>query len=127
MSSAFSLLELLITLTILSILTAIAYPQYTQHIIKTRRSDAKTSLYQLATNLEIYYAEHNTYSGFPFDNNLSSQRFYQLTVLTTDENSYSLQASPVGPQQADKECGSFLLSHTGEKSNSELNQNQHCW
>ena len=40
-NKAFTLIELLITLAIIAIIIAIAYPNYTTHLIKTRRAQAK--------------------------------------------------------------------------------------
>jgi len=61
--NGFSLLELMITLTIIGILTAFCLPVYSQHIIEARRLEAKIALEKLAATLENYFIAHNSYQG----------------------------------------------------------------
>ena len=63
----FSLFELLIVLTITSILAAIAYPIYTHTVIKTRRTEAKIALFLLLLQgilLYLMVSLHSYYNGF---------------------------------------------------------------
>ncbi len=57
--SGFSLIELLIALALVAILSAIAYPAYHHHVIKTRRAGAKVELMDLAARLEQYRLIHH--------------------------------------------------------------------
>ncbi len=57
----FTLIELMITLVILSVIVAIAYPAYTNYTTQTRRSDAQVALTQTVNRLEKYFSVCNTY------------------------------------------------------------------
>jgi prepilin-type N-terminal cleavage/methylation domain-containing protein len=56
--SGFTLVEVLITLAILGILAAIAYPIYTGYITNAKRSEARTNLAVLRLLIEQYNAEN---------------------------------------------------------------------
>lgn len=59
----FTLIELMVTVAVIGILAAVAYPAYQDSIRKSRRTDAKNALTQVVANMERYYAEKNTYLG----------------------------------------------------------------
>jgi type IV pilus assembly protein PilE len=59
----FTLIELMITLGIVAILAAIAYPAYNDYVIKSRRADAKRGLVTAAQFLERRYSTQNTYTA----------------------------------------------------------------
>lgn len=63
-SHGFTLIELMITVAIVGILASIAYPAYTDSILKGRRSQARTALTELLLQQERYKTQRNCYIGF---------------------------------------------------------------
>lgn len=57
----FTLIELMISLAIVAILVAIAYPAYNDYVIRSRRAEAKRALVTAAQFLERRYSTQNTY------------------------------------------------------------------
>ena len=47
-----TLIELMITVVIVAILAAIAYPSYTQYVLRSHRTAAKTALHDMASRQE---------------------------------------------------------------------------
>src|SRR5580658_4397423 len=66
-SSGFTLIELMVALAIASLLIAIAIPTYISEVRKSRRTEAKTALVDLAGREERFYNTNNTYSSTPSD------------------------------------------------------------
>lgn len=60
----FTLIELMITVAIISILAAVAYPAYTDQIRKGRRAECRSGLLQSMQQQERYYSQFNTYVSF---------------------------------------------------------------
>ncbi|MGO4415522.1 type IV pilin protein [Cupriavidus sp. KB_39] len=61
----FTLIELMITVMVLGILAAIAYPQYGQYVTKARRTEAKAALARVQGAQERYFTVNNKYSSDP--------------------------------------------------------------
>lgn len=115
----FTLLELVVTLAIVSILIVIGYPVYTQHVLKTHRAQAQVALLDIAGGMERYAATHQTYSGATLANievnAYTDSRAYQLEITQANGVGYQLQAVPQGSQTKDS-CGILGLNQLGEKS-----------
>lgn len=136
-SQGFSLIELLIVLTIVAILASIAIPNYRQHIVRARRDDAKAALVDLATRLEQFYVSHHSYakatigSGTDTDvlaNFFSPEHFYQLKIIKQTETRFIIEASPIKNQaKADTQCASFRLNELGEQSVTGASDSKACW
>ena len=63
-SRGFTLIEVMMTVVIIGILAAIAYPAYQDQVRKGRRADAMAQLLTLAQAYERFYTSNNTYAGF---------------------------------------------------------------
>ena len=63
-SRGFTLIELMIVVAIVAILAAVAYPSYTDSILKGRRAQGRTALVGLMQQQERYLTERNCYLGF---------------------------------------------------------------
>ena len=120
--SGFTLIELMITVAIVGILSAIAYPSYQQYLLRANRADAKAILMESAQFMERYFTTNNTYVGAtvlsavaPKGASVSSKKY---DISFTDDptaSAYTLQAEPAGSQDNDT-CGTLTLSSTGAQT-----------
>ncbi|MDQ0073246.1 type IV pilus assembly protein PilE [Variovorax boronicumulans] len=60
----FTLIELMIVVAIVGILAAIAYPAYTDSVLKGKRAQARTALLELMQQQERYMTQRNAYLDF---------------------------------------------------------------
>ncbi len=128
-TGAFTLIELMIVLAIISILVAVAYPSYQEHVQKTRRSEAQGNMLELASYLERYFTENSSYTGavLPFNQSpKTGTAFYTFTLTTVagPPSQYTLTATPQSGQASDG-CGTMSLTHTGVRSHTGSESN--CW
>jgi len=125
------MIELLVTLAIIGILASLSYPLYTQHVIRTRRTEGKIALIKLAAKLEIYYTENNSYAGANLKNlgvnHITKHKFYQLQIARVEKDSFLIKAVPTGPQAKDHMCGKLILNQAGEQKISGNGSVEMCW
>lgn len=132
----FTLIELMIAVAVLAIIVGIAYPSYLEQIRKTRRSDAKIALLNLAQTMERNYTEANRYDQDSAGNTFTlpyteapkdeATKYYDLTLQSVSSSAFTLQATPKGAQAGDTKCTSFTLTHTGAK-NATGSDAANCW
>lgn len=119
-SAGFSLMELVVTVAIVGILASVAYPAYTDFIIKSRRSDGQGALLDLATRLEKYLYQNGTYVGASVTGLrgavTTADGFYTVAITASDATSYTLSAAPVFPQSKDLKCKTLVLASSGSKT-----------
>jgi len=143
----FTLIELMITVAIIGILAAVAFPAYNQSARKARRADAKAALLDLAQREERYQSTANAYTtsavalGYgsgatlPMDIISGSKAYYQLQVTatagtSTSPPSFTATASRISTtdQNKDTQCGDFTLNSTGVQGVSNATSTAaDCW
>lgn len=123
-----TLIELLVVMTIVAILTAIAYPSYRTHIAKTHRKAAAACLSQYANFMERYYTTNLSYEGAEpdlackTDNDLN--RFYSFPDPQIDDSrSYTISAVPTDAQSSSDSCGTLRLDQSGGREPTD----SACW
>jgi len=121
----FTLIELMVTVAIIGIIAAIAYPAYTQHILKTHRRTATGCLMAMAQELERYYTAKMTYVGASLPNPACrsdlSARYDFSFASDPSASAYTLKATAKGGQVKDTGCTTLSLTQTGERSPA------NCW
>ncbi|MBU0745125.1 MAG: prepilin-type N-terminal cleavage/methylation domain-containing protein [Gammaproteobacteria bacterium] len=129
-SYGFTLIELVLALTVISILGLISYPSYNEHLLRTRRVYMTMALLDLASSLEIYYASNHTYDGATLEDLLSNRtqsKNHYCLELTTKDDLYTLKATPIGNQKKDLICQTLSLDQDGNKSASGNADIAKCW
>ena len=124
--AGFSLIELMIVITIVAILVAVAYPNYTDSVRRSNRSDGRAALLLAAQNLERYFTENNTYLGATiaedpdtdiWATDTSAEGYYILDFsVEPTATTYTLRATATGTQARDEECPELRLTHLGERT-----------
>jgi type IV pilus assembly protein PilE len=119
----FSLIELMIVVAIIGIISAVAYPSYSDHVAKSRRTDAQAVLMEASQFMERYYTENNRYDQdtdgsavelpailreAPRD---SGVKVYDIAIAATAAT-YTLTATPKNAQAGD---GFIQLTNTFAK------------
>ena len=147
--AGFTLTELMVTITIGAILLAIAVPSYNGQIRKSRRTEARAALLDLATREERFLSLNNAYTnssknlGYsavdtPVSSQVVGSGYYQVTVPTPTAAavgtaaSFTATATPVtGTSQVnDAQCASFTVDSTGKQSSVDGSANDTtatCW
>lgn len=85
----FSLVELLITVAIIGIIAAIAYPTYTQHVLRAGRSEGVATLLEVMERQEQYYRNNLTYTT-----QLSDLGYSATEPLKSETDRYRITATP---------------------------------
>jgi type IV pilus assembly protein PilE len=142
--NGFTLVELMITVTVVAILAMIAIPSYTQYIRRGNRTDATKTLTLDAQALERCYSQSFSYVpcvGVPAAGvaTTSVEGKYTVTISIPDTSagappapapSYLITAVPVGSQIGDTDCATFTLNTTNTQyaqTSAAVPNTQVCW
>jgi type IV pilus assembly protein PilE len=136
-SFGFSLIELMVTVAVVALLATIAVSSYSSQVQKSRRTEAKSALLDLAGREERLFSTTNSYSsdelflGYatvstPMTNMAFGNGYYQLTAVATT-STYTLTATAVGNQANDALCGNFTLNQLGVQGVTGTATVASCW
>lgn len=118
-AGGFTLIELLITVAIIGILAAIAYPSFVEYIRKSRRAEGIAALTQIQQTQERWRAKSPTYAAnavlsTSWPNGLgiattTSSGYYTLAISGNTATGYTATATAAGGQLADSKCTSLSV------------------
>lgn len=121
----FTLIELMVTVAIVSILAAVALPSYRDHVRQSSRADAKAVLLDNTQFMERNLTEANRYdqtsagaaTALPYTQSPKTGTANYTIGFASGSlaaTTYTLQAAPTGGMTGDA-CGTLTLTHTGVK------------
>lgn len=145
--AGFTLVELMVTVLIVAILAAIAIPGYKNQMQKSRRTDAKSALLDMAAREERYFATNSTYTSTPANLGYSGTfpisiggNYYTIQACVAAAASvtagcsdagtgatFLLTATPVNGQAGDSVCGTYTVDSTGAQSVTGTAGATTCW
>ena len=138
----FTLIEVMIVVAIVGVLSAIAYPSYTEYVRRGHRADARAGLLQAqqwmerASTATGVYPVSGTAPYYALPAALTwaadTTKHYTLGFKGAPTNAtFTLIATrkPGGPQATDR-CGDFTVTHTGTRSADSYSTGttpEECW
>ena len=144
----FTLIELMIVVAVVAILASIAYPAYSDSILKGRRAEARTALMELMQQQERYMTQRGTYLKFSNSGGVTTPTSAAATfkvfsgdnqagaayLLSTTECAAPLDdlrncvVATATPVKTDAVVGNLTLTSTGIKGCSGTTTNKKlCW
>lgn len=126
LQQGFTVIELIVAVTIVCLLVAVAFASYQDHMARKARAQARAALVEVAEGLRMQYARLGTYEtkSLPITRTpregeaLYNLSLSKVSITATDPKAvfsassaqgFTLQAVPVGGDS----CGTLLLDHTG--------------
>jgi type IV pilus assembly protein PilE len=107
----FTLIETMVAVSIAGVLSSIAYPSFTGHLQRARRTDALVTLMQAQLAEERFRADHSSYGELADIGvrSTSPSGYYTLQVTITGSGGYELVATAAGTQARDAACRTMRL------------------
>lgn len=120
-ASGFTLIELLITVAVVAILAAVAYPSYQQHVRKSRRAEAQAFMMAVAARQQQFLVDTRSYAatltdvGIPTPTNVSLAYTSSLVIAAAPAAGFTLTLTPKAVQTAET-CGTLSINQGGTKT-----------
>ena len=125
----FTLIELIVTMVIIGVLTAIAIPNYTAYIQRSNRSEARNALLEGAAWMERWRTERGRYdtpgapgtppATFPFTQVPAAPAVAKYTIAPPATPvpgiAYTITATAVGVMATDA-CSTLSITETGART-----------
>lgn len=118
----FTLIELMIVVAVVAILAAIAYPNFSDSVRKSRRGQAKADMVEVAQILERFHTVNNSYvldaatkAGLPTQSPKKGTARYDIAISGESQSAFLITATPKTGQDKDI-CGTMTINQAGAKT-----------
>jgi type IV pilus assembly protein PilE len=120
----FTLIEMMIVVVIIGVLASIAYPSYTEYVLRANRTEGMAMLSDAAARQERFFVQNHAY--ITSNGDLEKLRVPsstspgvtsttgKYTLSVTSANGYTLKATPTQAQK-DTKCGTLVLDAKGTR------------
>ena len=112
--SGFTFIEIMIAITIVSILAALALPSYGNYVREARRADGHLALLQEAQTMERCRSTSWSYASCSLTSATSPENYYTVTVVS-NATTYTLTATAANAQANDAGCSPMTINHLGAR------------
>src|SRR5580704_9634517 len=132
-SGGFTLIELMVTVAIVAILATIASAAYTSQVQKSRRTDARNAVLDLAGREEKLFSTTNAYSATATDLGYAAfpvavgSGYYNVSVVVGTPVTYVITATAIGTQLNDTQCATLSVNQLGVQSSTGTGTAATCW
>ncbi len=125
----FTLIEVMITVSIIGILAAVVYPSYSEFIWRSNRTEAQRELLRLANLQEQVFVDQRAYTSDLKDLGIavssdyeiprdSAKKLYKITAeAKVGTRTFTLTAKAMGVQLKDETaCQTLTVNQSGQKT-----------
>ena len=119
----FTLIEVVITVAIVAILAAVAFPTYRDHVRKSRRAEAQAYLMAVASRQQQFLLDTRAYApnlatvGVATPANVAAAYDLAVATVTGPPPTFRITATPkAASDQVRERCGTLAIDQTGAKT-----------
>jgi len=133
----FTLIEMLLVVSIVAVLAAIAFPQFQELMKRSKRTEGKAALLAASQKMERYNTNNGRYpdtmaaAGVSTKSNIDSPSSSAYNIAVAAGATGSLNTSWVftaTPVFSDPKCGNLLIDNLGNKTISgAVAETTRCW
>ena len=117
----FTLIELMVVVTIVGILAAIVFPSFMQYVVKANRTAAQAQMMDIANRQQQFLLANRSYaskmelesSGYSFPVDVSARYSYTISLGNGAVPAYIITFTPIGSQTDD---GILTINNEGVKT-----------
>lgn len=102
----FTFIELLIVITVIGILAAIAVPSYKDSVRQARRADGKVEIMRLAQVQAQYRVTNTGYNGAA----IANIDYYSFAIGNLSNATFTITATATGDQKNDAGCNVLTIN-----------------
>ena len=136
--AGFTLLEMMLAVAIIGILAAIAIPNYSEYVARSKRCEGQALLSEGAARQERFFAQNNSYVTNSANIGQLALRNTSGTVVTSENGYYQMTVSSAAGDGGytltatqtfgDAACGNLTLNALGTKGRSGSGKTiEQCW
>ncbi len=76
----FTLIEMMVVLSIMAILASFVYPAYSDYVIRAKAVESFTEIEKMQSKIKQYYLDNNTLNGCCSDNFSTQNKNFNITI-----------------------------------------------